>query len=256
MSDLLDKETKQFLLVLAGIVIFMLVIYPRISGNILSTGLTDTTNITSSNKTGLNQKKNYVALVSTTEGDFVIDLFEKSAPKNVSNLKDQTPKYANSEVVVYEHFLLKIDAKQDSAKAIQDEINADALGLQNVLVKDVDFLKDLYDPKDPSTKYFSPENLPKYNEMTLKEFYGDILDYNYSADLDTKSAKKYMVYMTSKGPNNNKTDFFVLLSDAAANVDGRFTPVGQVIEGFDVIDRMNEAGNGNVKVNNITVQTR
>jgi len=153
-------------------------------------------------------------------------------------------------------FLFKIDAKNDSSKGTNDEINADYLGLQNIKVKDVKFLKELYDPSDSSSKAFSPENLQKYEEFTLKEFYSDVLKYSFDKELNTPSAKMYVVYMASDGPNTNKTDFFVLMSNAAQNVDGRYTPIGQVTEGFETLDKINNSQNNEVKINSVNVESK
>lgn len=261
MDDLIDKETKQFLLVLAGIMIYIFFIYPRMSGSNLGNDLvngplrTSKPAVAQMRSVNFDKNKDYTANVSTTEGDFVIDLFEKSAPKNVESVMRQADAYKDGSFVVQSNFLLKADAKSDLSSTVPDEINADSLGLQNQKVGDVKYFKNLYNPSDPTTKYFSPENLSKYDDFTVKEFYEEILDYKYSTDIQTPEAKKYMVYMTSTGPGTNKTDFFILMTDSAANVNGRYTPIGQVISGFDTLDKINESKSRDVSINSVTIQS-
>jgi cyclophilin family peptidyl-prolyl cis-trans isomerase len=264
MGDLLDKETKQFLLVLAGIMIYLIFIYPRMMGGSVINPFSGSNSLLSTQARGaaytpqiksVDQSKNYFATISTSQGPIVIDLLEKGAPKNVTNFVNQVNSYKGAPIMVQKNFLLKVDAKTDIYTPVADEINADALGLGNSKVRDVRYFKDLYDPKDPSTRYFAPENLQRYEDFTVKEFYEEILDYKYKNDIDTPPARKYTVYMTSTGPNTNKTDFFILMTDAAANVNGRYTPIGQVTEGFEILDELNESKSGSVSVSNVAVNT-
>lgn len=273
MGDILDKETKQFLLVLAGILVFVMFIYPRmnssvgstslfanpvqaLSNNTSSTGSKSTSGSTVTRQIKFDNRKDYIAQVETSAGSFTIDLLEKNAPVNVGSMVNQVSRYTNSPIQTQKDFLFKIDAKSDIKNSTVDEINPDSLGLSNRLVSEVNYLKDLYDPTDPATRYFAPENLERYGDFTLKEMYEEILDYEFKYDVETPEAKKYMVYMTSTGPNTNKSDFFILMSDAVGNVNGRYTPIGQVVEGFEVLDEINSANSGSITVNKVTVTTK
>lgn len=265
MDEYLDKETKQFLLVLGGILIYILFIYPRMMGSSIGSSFSvnglipasaSTSSTSAATVTNIDKNKNYFAVINTSAGPITIDLLEKSAPKNVGSFAGQVNRYSGANIMVQKGFLLKVDAKKDTTRALADEINPDSLGLNNTKVRDVRYFKDLYDPADSSTRYFSPENLQRYEDFTVKEFYEEILDYKYQYDVETPEAKKYMVYMTSTGPNTNKTDFFILMSDAAANVNGRYTPIGQITEGFDILDTINESASGSVTVNNVKLETR
>ncbi len=256
LDDVLDKETKQFLLIFAGIMIFLLFVYPRISADITSADFSkqlvpitqsgDITNSGSANKITIDKTKNYTATVETSEGDFDIDLFEETAPANVSNFVNQIRSYQSAPVRSQSGFLFKVDAKNDTTQTTKDEINADYLGLNDKKVRDALFLKDLYDPNDKSTSNFSPENLDKYSDFTVKQFYTEILKYKYDAKLTTPKAVKYMVFMANSGPDTNRTDFFVLMSNSAPQVDGRYTPIGQVSKGFDVLDKLDTASSTSV----------
>lgn len=250
MGDYLDKETKQFMLIFVGISIFLLFIYPRISDNLMTMDFTNqlnpilttqTTNQTKSVVT-IDQSKDYYAHVNTSIGSFKINLFEKDAPKNVSNFISNFPLYRQAKIVAQKDFLFKIDVNKEPNTKVEDEINADYLLLDRIKIKDAKFIHDLYDPSDSSSQIFSPSNISKYEDFTLKEFYSEILGYTYKPDLITTKATKYVVYMTNNGANQNNIDFFVLMTSNAPQVDGRYTPIGQVTEGFEILDLLNVSG--------------
>ena len=266
MGDLLDKETKQFLLIFAGICIFLLLIYPRIDKSLMNLNFSDPINSFAnvgvktspvpSNITNIDATKDYSATVNTTLGSFQIDLFEKSSPKNVANVIASASKYSTSPIqVVEKNFLFRVDVKEDPKETTEDEINADYIGLDRIKVGDAIFLKKEYDQNNPATNTFSPENLNRYEQVSVKEFYASQLGYKYNPTLETPKAKKYTVYLTSKGPNQNGLDFFILMSDNAPQVDGRYTPIGQVTSGFDVLDKINDS-NTNPMINSFSVSVK
>jgi cyclophilin family peptidyl-prolyl cis-trans isomerase len=264
MGDYLDKETKQFLLIFAGIMLFLFFVYPRISDNLMTydfskqltplLSTSDTTSRPANTITTIDQTKNYSATVSTSQGNFVIDLFEKDAPKNVANFLTNANSYANASLTAQKDFLFKVDVKSEPNTRVEDEINADYLLLDRIKVRDAKFIRDTYDPNDPATTQFAPSNLSKYEDFTVKEFYSEVLGYTYNPELTTVKATKYIVYMASNGPAQNKVDFFVLMTNNAPQVDGRFTPVGQVTSGFDVLDKINESSN--MTVRSVVVQAK
>lgn len=260
MGDYLDKETKQFLLIFAGIMLFLFFIYPKISGNLLtadfSNQISPLLNTNSSNAiTKIDSSKDYSAKVTTSFGAFNMDLFEKSAPKNVANFISNVGVYGKSDVVTQKDFLIKVDVKNEPNIRVEDEINADYLLLDRIKVKDAKFLAESYDANDAATKVYAPDNLSKYNDFTLKEFYSSVLKYKFNPDLTTPKAAKYMVYMASNAPDQNKVDFFVLTTGNAPQVDGRYTPIGQVTSGFDIVDQINTAS-GIGTVTQITIEAK
>ncbi len=202
----------------------------------------------------LEPNKDYRAIVKTSEGSFTIDLYETNAPENVANFITNISKYNNAEFVIERDYLLRIRSNTNLLYTIQDEINADYLLLDTIKVKDASYLSKLYNQNDPSTAPFEPNNLRKYADFSLKEFYTEVLGYKYLSNVSTQKAVKYVVYMVNTGPNTNKLDFFILMAGAAPELDGRYTPIGRVIEGFTTLDNINKSQNKKISIESITVQ--
>lgn len=261
-KDYIDKETRNFLLIFAGLAVFLVFIFPRVEPFLLTADfskpigqlLPETSGKVVFDKPAqvTLEDKDYVAKIQTTAGDFDIDLFEKSAPKNVANFITLLSAYPNSNFTVQKNFLFKLNSNGDVKYTVDDEINADYLLLDTIKVKDATYLKNAYDPNDPSTKAFEPNNLRKYEDYTVKQFYSEILGYKYDNKLATPKAVKYTVYMASSGPNQNKSDFFILMSNSAPEIDGRYTPIGRVTGGFPVLDKIN-ASTDPVKIQSVVI---
>lgn len=264
MGDYLDKETKQFLLIFAAICLFLFFVYPRISNSLFNLSLgnvlnpiftTPTPNITPA-QVQIDTSKDYTASIDTQRGTIQIDLFEKNAKLNVSNFVSLASLYTNADIQVQKDFLIKVDVKNEPSGTVKDEINADYLGLDRIKVKDATYLKDLYDPNNPATNVFSSENLYRFEDFSLKQFYATQLKYNYDPALTTSQAIKYVVYMASTGADQNKADFFILTANSAPQIDGRYTPIGRVTDGFTVIDALNNSGENGLKINKIIVSSK
>lgn len=262
-KDYIDEDTRKLLLIIIGLVILLYVILPNIRPYFLGPiqSQSEFQSISSyinkaskeqSESINLDLKKDYKAVVQTSVGDFEIDLYEKSAPKNVSNFISNLSGYQNSVIDVDKNFLIKITSNSNISYYVEDEINADYLLLNTIKVKDATYLRNIYDPKDPSTKPFEPNNLRKYEDFTVKQFYSEILGYKYNSTLSTPKAVKYLVYMASSGPNTNKVNFFILMANSAPEIDGRYTPIGRVTGGLTTLDKINNSDKP-VKVQSIVV---
>jgi len=263
-NDYIDKETRNFLLIFAGLAIFLVFIFPRLEPYLLTLDLSqpatslfpEVSNVVSIEKPTeivLDQNKDYKAHIQTSVGDFEIDLFEKSAPKNVSNFLSILSAYPNAVMNIEKDFLIKVDSNSNIRYNVDDEINADYLLLDTIKVKDAPYLRNAYDPNDPTTKAFEPNNLRKYEDFTVKQFYSEILGYKYDTSFATPKAVKYTVYMASTGPNTNKANFFILMAGSVPEIDGRYTPIGRVTEGFTTLDKINNSETS-VKLRSIVIQ--
>lgn len=261
-KDYIDKETRNFILIFAALAVFLVFIFPRVEPYLLTADFSKpigqllpetSSKITFDKPIQVTlEDKDYKAQVQTTAGSFEMDLFEKSAPKNVANFITLLSAYPNANIEVEKNYLFKINSNGDVKYNTDDEINADYLLLDTVKVKDASYLKNAYDENDPSTKAFEPNNLRKYDDYTVKQFYSEILGYKYDNKLATAKAVKYTVFMASSGPNQNKADFFILMSSSAPEIDGRYTPIGRITGGFPVLDKINSS-ESIVKIQSIVI---
>lgn len=55
---------------------------------------------------------------------------------------------------------------------------------------------------------------------------------------DDLTHKKGTLSMANKGPNTNTSQFFIVHSDETPWLDGKHTIFGQLVEGFDVLDKI------------------
>lgn len=267
MGDYIDKDTRNFLFIFAALSIFLYLIFPKIDTWLLkadfSRQVAPVIGISGKSGEGIVEKRKLVELekgrdykvtITTPKGNFTIDLYEQNAPKNVSNFISLIGSYVNASFYVEKDYLLKVQTRDYINYTIEDEINADYLLLNNIKVKDASYLRQIYDKNNPATYAFEPNNLRKYEDFTVKQFYTEALGYKYSPTLATPKAVKYTVYMANTGPNTNKADFFILMASTAPEIDGRYTPIGRVIDGFTTLDEINKSNSGEVRITNILIE--
>lgn len=76
-----------------------------------------------------------------------------------------------------------------------------------------------------------------------KSIYGEkFADENF----DLKHKKKYILSMANAGPNTNGSQFFITV-EVTSWLDGRHVVFGEVIEGFDVVDKIEAVGSNSGK---------
>uniref|UniRef100_A0A7C5YXJ8 Peptidyl-prolyl cis-trans isomerase n=1 Tax=candidate division CPR3 bacterium TaxID=2268181 RepID=A0A7C5YXJ8_UNCC3 len=203
--------------------------------------------------------KSYKAILKTDQGDITIELYTKNAPSTVNNFVylSKTGFYDGSYFHrVVEKFVIQAGKNkngQEPSYVIPDEINADSLGLDDIKVKDAIWLKDVYNPEDKSTQAFSPENLEKYKDYTIKQFYKEVFKYTYRTDVVSRKAEKWSVGMANNGPNSARSQFFIITYSSQPHLDGRYTIFGKVAEGFDVVKRIESLGENKAKILDVEI---
>jgi cyclophilin family peptidyl-prolyl cis-trans isomerase len=74
-------------------------------------------------------------------------------------------------------------------------------------------------------------------QMTLQQAYEN-LGYRYDPTLISRPIERGIMALANQGPNSNGPEFFIATSTAPW-LDGRHTVIGRVVDGMDVVDRIN-----------------
>ena len=215
----------------------------------------------------------------TSQGEIFIELFSRETPNNVANftalaegkieLFDEStntafkPRYYDGMRFhrVIPGFIIQAGSPSYSPlggpeELLQDEINADFLGLDETLVlnpngslheilginEKIDFdsaiLRPLYIKMSIETQADlvarQYEVLDRLSAMTLKEVYEN-LGYRYINDMPSHRVSRGTIALANSGPDQNGPEFFISLVDADY-LTGMHTVIGQVVEGMDIAD--------------------
>jgi peptidyl-prolyl cis-trans isomerase B (cyclophilin B) len=68
--------------------------------------------------------------------------------------------------------------------------------------------------------------------------------YSFEDEINDHKIVRGALAMANSGPNTNGSQFFIVTADEAPWLDGKHTVFGQVVEGMDVLDRLNEVPTG------------
>jgi len=68
--------------------------------------------------------------------------------------------------------------------------------------------------------------------------------YEFEDEFNENKVVRGALAMANSGPNTNGSQFFIVTADEAPWLDGKHTVFGKVIEGMDVLDRLNETPTG------------
>ncbi len=230
-----------------------------------------------------NQPSDPYCLIQTNKGDIVVRLYAQEAPKTVENFlglaegtkvftdpktKQRVRKaYYNGLIFhrVIKGFMIQGGCPLGTGKGgpgykFEDEINADALGLDEQKVLDdqgrphpwltirsqEDFNNTVLRPLFRAMGITSDEELAERQQevndrvhaMTLKDAYTN-LGYEYNDKLKSRPPKRGSLAMANAGPNTNGSQFFINLVDTPW-LTGKHTVFGEVVKGMDVVDRIGE----------------
>jgi peptidyl-prolyl cis-trans isomerase B (cyclophilin B) len=62
--------------------------------------------------------------------------------------------------------------------------------------------------------------------------------YTFEDEFNDHKVVRGALAMANAGPNTNGSQFFIVTTDAAPWLDGKHTVFGQVVEGMDVVDKL------------------
>ncbi len=165
---------------------------------------------------------NYSAQFSTSEGNFTVELYRESAPKNVNNfvyLSEQ----GYYDGVYFHRMIPDLLIQGGDRNTLNDDANDDGYGKTSYYIQDEVNWESL--------------NLSEDQINQLKS-----QGYTDNTDLSSKRLEKYSLAMANNGPDTNSSQFFIVLAesnDPRLNLmQGKYTVIGKVIEGENIIDKI------------------
>jgi len=80
--------------------------------------------------------------------------------------------------------------------------------------------------------------------------------YTFDDEFNDHKVVRGALAMANAGPNTNGSQFFIVTTDAAPWLDGKHTVFGRVVEGMDVVDKIEgtETGAGDRPVEDISIE--
>lgn len=221
--------------------------------------------------------------IKTSKGDVFVELFPDEAPDNVTQFRalaagemvlvDEntdtayTPRYYNGMSFhrVIPDFLIQAGSPHRNplggpARLLDDEINADALGLGdklvltpdgstnallNLVTKD-DFANQVLTPLYREMNITSAEDViarqdqiaERLKTLTVKELY-EFQGYKYVTNGPSHEVIRGTVALANTGPDSNGPEFFISLRDNP-QLSGKHTVIGKVLEGMDIVDTIGQ----------------
>ncbi|KAK3735819.1 hypothetical protein QZH41_019920 [Actinostola sp. cb2023] len=161
-------------------------------------------------------------LLETTLGDIVIDLFTEQRPRGIALLC----------CVLYSTFVIK---------AVYSVFSACLNFLKLCKVKYYNYCLFHFVQRNFTAQTGDPTGTGKGGESIFRCLYGEQAKL---FEAETKPRIKHMnkgtVSMVNNGDNMHGSQFFITLADSLNYLDGVHTVFGEVTEGFDVLDKINE----------------
>ncbi len=243
----------------------------------LNTAIADT----SSALLAMEDPQNPLIRISTSQGEIYLELFPFEAPRNVENfiaLAEAEKEFTNpdtGELIqaryyngmrfhrVVPGFVIQAGSPVYNPLGVQvtllnDEINADALGLDQISalnpdgsfadVLNIESRSDFHE--DILTPLYSQRNitdieaalnrqyqvLEALQNLSIKAVYEN-QGYRYDDSRKSRPIERGTVALANSGPDSNGPEFFISLT-AAASLSGKYTVIGEVVEGQEVMDRI------------------
>ena len=242
---------------------------------LLSTAIADTSTALLS----MENSQNPLVRISTSQGEIYLELFPLEAPSNVENfiaLAEGEKEFTNQDTGapiqaryyngmrfhrVVPGFIIQAGSPAYNALGLQvnlvdDEINANALGLNRISALNTDgsfadvlniqsklgfheaILTPLYSQRNItdieaalSRQYQILETLQNLSVKSVYENQG----YRYDDSLQSRPIERGTVALANSGPDSNGPEFFISFV-AAERLSGKYTVIGKVVEGQEVMD--------------------
>lgn len=271
------KDNKKILLGSAGILGLVMILglvlsnggdLFKLSSDLTGGGVTDLVSNGGSTKkysayptTQIDTSKDYSATIYTDYGEIGIELYEKEAPMTVNSFVFLSKDGFYDNVIfhrVVRNFVIQGGDPLGTGTGgpgytFGDEMDADAMGLNDIKVKDATYLWSFY-----------PPNVLNANiDRSVKEFY-ELNGYQYVSGKSPHKFEPYVIAMANSGPNTNGSQFFITTKGYNGDfLNGKHTVFGKVVSGFETVDKI-EAVNvnsqdkptANIKIREIEVNEK
>jgi peptidyl-prolyl cis-trans isomerase B (cyclophilin B) len=168
--------------------------------------------LSTESQNNMTNEKQY-ATIETVKGNVKVELYPADAPKTVANFISLINKSFYNGLIfhrVVPGFIIQGGDPSGSGSGgpgynFEDEINPKSLGL---------------------------------DEATIKSYEVQGYEYNYS--LNSHKMEAGSLAMANAGPNTNGSQFFIVTDSAQPHLDGKHTVFGKVIEGMDVVKKIQQ----------------
>lgn len=224
------------------------------------------------------------AILQTTNGDLVLELYYKDAPKTVQNFillaqgekefltekgKEKRPFYDGLKFHrVIENFMAqggcpRGDGTGGPGFQFEDEINAKSLGLDKRKMKEAPEYQMMLQRAIVNELKIQTRNEFEERRTEVEQAYEKALElpvieilyrvgYRYNEAVTSHKAVRGSLAMANAGPNTNGSQFFINQVDTP-HLDGLHTVFGTLITGYDVLDRIIEKGNLQTTIRKVLV---
>ncbi|MBL4581876.1 MAG: peptidylprolyl isomerase [Gammaproteobacteria bacterium] len=241
----------------------------------LNTAIADT----STALLAMEDPQNPLMRISTSQGEIYLELFPTEAPRNVEKfiaLAEGEIEFTNQDTGeaiqaryyngmrfhrVVPGFIIQAGSPAYNPLGLQvnllnDEINADALGLDQISALNADgSFADVLNIESKSgfhqeilTPLYAQKNitdvevalnrqyqvLEMLQNLSVKSVYEN-QGYRYNDSLKSRPIERGTVALANSGPDSNGPEFFISLA-SAERLSGKYTVIGKVVEGQEVID--------------------
>jgi len=171
----------------------------------------------------INTSSTYQLKFTTSEGTFIVEMYDDSAPKNVNNLVFLVQEgYYNGTSLF--RLIPDMLVQGGDRNTLDDDPNNDGKGGPGYLV---------------------PDEM-NWDSLGLSEIQKQALvsaGYTSTPDLVSQKLEKFSMAMASAGVGTNGSQFFFVLAgnedSRLADMQGFFTVVGKIIEGSPVLEKIN-----------------
>ncbi len=224
-------------------------------------------------------KPGLYSVIQTNRGDLVLELFPEAAPETVKKFVKLAREGFYDGLVfhrVIPGFMAQTGDPTGTGTGgpgykFKDEINADALGLDKLKLKDAPEYGQLagrvassqvveklnihsqeeWQSRQAEVQREWQRVMESYKELTIKELLQKA-GYSFDSSLSSRPPVKGALAMANAGPDTNGSQFFINQVDTP-HLKGLHTVFGQLISSYRVLDSIIDGGNSQSRMIKVTI---